>query len=230
MSQLFLIAIAIIIFLGTRRVYQKNIELFLIVLVIVNFEFFQLIKITRFSSNIKLMIIPIILLIFIEMFMKKKKISIGKYGGWVMLFFVLLINGILVSALSGQPIILGIKAAKFYPLMVIYFFIVNHEIDIDKFIKYLIILALVIAGLTGLQHLTYPYMDIFRFQGMEGTTRENRITIGSFLIATAAVFSFANFLKKKGQYLICQLQSLYFAHLARSILIFRIQFLSENFP
>lgn len=198
MTQLFLIATAVLIFIGTRRIYQRNFELFLIVLVVINFDFFHLISVLRFSDSYKLIIAPILVIYLIELKMQKR-IYLGKYGGWIMMFFALLVFGILIAAIQGQPLILGIKAVKFYSLILIYFVIVNHKVDINKFIKYLSILAIVIAGLAAIQSISQGAFDIFSARNAD-EVRKYRVIEGSFVISTAIVLSFCNYLKKMGTY------------------------------
>jgi len=188
--------------------YKHNIELFACLLIFINFEGFYLLpQIGRFPIYHYIDILFISLFVPIRFF--KGELRFGRYGIWIAVFILLLLNSIFVAHLSGQGFDLGFKAVKSYFLILAYFLFMNTSFSDDKFAKYFILMGIAIAVTVCLQYLFYEHINIF--PGLSEELREAlikqrlgkpRINIGSIVTAIAGVLSFASFCKKdEGKFL-----------------------------
>ena len=208
--------IGLLILVCTRRLYDRNFELFLCLLIIINFEFFSLLP--RFSEHgiYREILLPIVLFYFLEdRFLvqlfpeyEREQFSFGKYGSWIIIYMAIVALGIGVASFRGQPILLGIKAAKYYPLFLVYFIIVNHKIDINKFTRYFVILCCVLAALIGIQWVFFNKLELFYFYEDANLLRTGadtglRIIVGAQFISISAVIAFAKYLKSRSKTYLC---------------------------
>ncbi len=172
--------------------YLRNLELFLCLLIIINFEFFFLLP--KFVGYQYLLLPMIFILLFVNYL--SGKLSFGRYGWWVICFIVISIFGIFVAYQEGQGFSLGIKAAKFIPLVLVYFLLAGRQINVEKFSNYFIIMSLAVAFLATISSFTHGAINFF-----PGIPRDMlvdqfgrlRITSGSFVISAASVMAFARY-------------------------------------
>jgi hypothetical protein len=199
MSYAVLTIISIATFMSLWKVYQKNIEFFVCILIILSQSFFYLLPKSTITDNLNLILLSIIIILLFERIITHRLI-LGRYGVWVSLFMVLLIIGILVAYMAGQDLLLGVKAAKYMPVILIYFTVINSSINLNKFLKYYIILAILVAALTVIQSVLGDSLSIFPgipdwYTEQYERTGMLRLSVGYFVIASAAVISFAIFLQ-----------------------------------
>lgn len=180
-------------------VYRRNIELFLCILIIIYSEFFYLIPQIKGPEDYKLLLLPIIVILMFESFFSGK-LALGRYGWWVISFLIISLFDVIIAYLSGQSFILGIKAAKFIPLVMVYFLLPRREIKTDKFIKYFIIMALAIAFISTIQYVLhgrpnlFPGLPLDKFSGnVFERSAVFRVTIGQFVIPAAALAALARY-------------------------------------
>jgi len=86
----------LLIILCTRRLYDRNFELFLCILIVINYEFFLLVP--RFSEYgiYREILLPIVLFCFIEnRFLlrlineyREVRFTYGRYGRWIIVYLV----------------------------------------------------------------------------------------------------------------------------------------------
>jgi hypothetical protein len=179
--------------------YRRNIELFLCILIAAYSEFFYLIPQIKGPEDYKLLLLPIILILLFESLLSRK-LALGRYGWWVISFLIISLFGVIVANLSGQSFVLGIKAAKFIPLVMVYFLLPSREIKAEKFIKYFIVMALAVAFISTIQYILKERINLFPGVPMERFTGKAldssavfRVTIGQFIIPVAAVAALARY-------------------------------------
>ncbi|MBI5237017.1 MAG: hypothetical protein HY887_01150 [Deltaproteobacteria bacterium] len=169
-------------------------ELFLCFLVAVNFEFFYLLPPIAGPDNYKLLLLPMMLVLFFESFITGN-LLLGRYGWWVLCFMAISVFGVMVAWSSGQGISLGIKAAKFIPLAMVYFLLAGRKMDAQKFSTYFIVMSLAVASLATISSVTRGAINFF--PGLPGELVEQsgrlRVTAGQFVISAAAVIGFARY-------------------------------------
>jgi len=190
-----LVSIAISVLLLCWIFYRRNIELFLCLLIAINFEFFHLLPRIKGPDDYKLLLLPIVLILLAESLLSRK-LALGRYGWWVVAFLGISIMGVVVANFSGQSLSLGIKAVKFVPLILVYFVLQGRAINTQKFVNYFVIMALTIAGIATVQYFLHDKIIIFTalpkdlLFGIQGPIR---ITVGQFVIAAATVVAAARY-------------------------------------
>jgi hypothetical protein len=173
--------------------YRRNIELFLCILIALYFELFYLAPQIQGPDNYKFLLLPIIIILMFESIITGK-LALGRYGWWVISFLLISVVGIIVAYFSGQSLDLGIKAAKYVPLILVYFLLSGRDIDAHKFSRYFIAMALIVAAIAAIQYFLPPKFILFT--GMSDVMKllrleSPRVSIGQFVISAAAVMAFA---------------------------------------
>ena len=172
--------------------YRRNIELFLCMLIALYFEFFYL---APPFVGYKYLLLPIIFVLLLVEFIRGR-LSLGRYGWWVIWFLLISVFGVFVARFSGQDISLGIKAAKFIPLVMVYFLLAGRKIDTDKFFTYFIFMGLVVAFLATISSFTHGSINFFPGIPKEQLAEQSgrlRITAAQYVIAAATVVAFARY-------------------------------------
>ena len=234
---LFLIGCVIIIL--TRRLYYRNFELFLCLLIAVNFNFFHLIPRIGSSDLYKESLLVVLLFYLFEEYiardhiLHKKNIgslaspSAGIYRNIVLGYFAIGTMGVWVAFYNGQSLELGVKALKFYPLILVYFLIIKRGLNVEKFTCYFLWMAIAIAALVFIQFLIYGKMSLFFFYEnsivREGGDRGLRLFEGSTIIFIGMITAFIKWLKTHRVQFLCMAIFL-FTHIfiviqTRSILV-----------
>jgi len=198
-----LIAISILGSLFLWIVYRYNIELFACILIFINFEFFYLLpQIGTFPvyRYIDVFLVAVFLIIRTVM----GELRLGRYGLWVILFIIILAVSIIVAYLSGQNLILGMKASKYYLLILAYFLFTNTQFKEEKFARYLISMGLILVLLIFFHYIASGQINVFH--GLTDTLRETfikeregrmRVVIGSVVISLSGVLSFILYFQEK---------------------------------
>lgn len=195
-----LACISIIILGFSWLLYLRNIELFLCLLIIIFSEFFYLVPQIIGPEDYKVLLIPIVIVLTFESFIRGK-LAMGRYGWWVISFLVISMFGVIIASFYGQSLVLGIKAAKFIPLVMIYFLLAGRKIDVDKFTNYFVIMGLAVTVVATLQYFFHGRLNLFPGLPKEGLSNiferavTFRITVGQYVIPAAAVAAFAKFNK-----------------------------------
>ncbi len=177
--------------------YRRNFELFLCLLLVIYFEFFYILPQT---AGYKYLLLPMILILF-GVDLIQGNLALGRYGWWVIGYFAISILGLMVAYFAGQEIVLGIKAAKFIPFVLIYFMVAGRKVDADKFIKYFVLMSLCVAFLAAICYFTNKALNPFLGMPKDYLADQigrPRITIGQFVIASSAVMAFAAYRKGNG--------------------------------
>lgn len=175
--------------------YQRNIELFLCLLIAMYSEFFYLLPRISGPEDYKLLLLPMITILLFESLLTGK-LALGRYGWWVLSFLAISVMGVFVAWFSGQSILLGIKAAKFIPLTMVYFLLAGRQIKIEKFSTYFILMGLAVASIALICFATHGAVN--PFPGIEQDKLfvlfgKPRLTVGQFVISAAAVVAFARY-------------------------------------
>jgi len=201
MIHLIYLAISIICLIFAIWLYYRYFELFLCLLIVINFDFFRLLPPLGKFYAYRELLLPILAFCIVErFFFSKKKFELGRYGILVLFFLIMAFFGIVNAFWHGQPLILGVKAAKYFPLILIYFVVVNKEFDIDKFLKYLVLLSFLVSIVMLVQFFLWGKFYFVHFTLKElGKMRlgRPRIIVGGNLIALVGVISLGMFLKQK---------------------------------
>lgn len=175
--------------------YRWNMELFLCLLIAIYFQFFYLLPHIIGPDDYKLLLLPIMSVLLFESFLSGN-LSLGRYGWWIICFIGISVLGIIVAWSSGQGITLGIKAAKFIPLVMVYFLLAGRKIDANKFSTYFIVMSIAVASLATIGSLTHGAINLFPGLSQDMLVEQSgrfRLTAGQFVISAAAVMAFARY-------------------------------------
>ncbi|MFC1818787.1 hypothetical protein ACFL0B_06800 [Thermodesulfobacteriota bacterium] len=237
---LFLIGCIIIIL--TRRLYYRNFELFLCLLITVNFDFFHLIPRIGSSDLYRESLLVVLLFYLFEEYIARDHIfhkknigslafpSAGIYRYIVLGYFAIGTMGVWVAFYNGQSLELGVRTFKFYPLVLVYFLIIKRGLNVEKFTCYFLWMATAIAALVFIQFLIYGKMSFFFFyedslshvRGI-GTDRGLRLLEGSTIILIGMITAYIKWLKThRAQFLsmtIFLLTHIFIVMQTRSILV-----------
>jgi hypothetical protein len=194
-----LACISIVVLITCWFLYKRNIELFLCILIAFYSEIFYLVPKIYGPDDYKILLLPIvIILLFVTLV--EGKLALGRYGWWVISYLGISIFGVIVAYFYGQSLSLGIKAAKFIPLIMVYFLLVKREINTQKFVKYFIIMSLVVAVIATIQYFIHDKINLFPGlpkEMLNGNVFESnatyRLTVGHLVIPVAAVIAFARY-------------------------------------
>ncbi|SPD73161.1 membrane hypothetical protein [uncultured Desulfobacterium sp.] len=182
--------------------YKRNIEMFLCLLIAVYSEFFYLLP---HFFGYKYLLLPILLVLLFESFLNGR-LAMGRYGWLVIWFIAISLFGVIVALFYGQSLALSIKAAKFIPLVMVYFLLAGRKIDTDKFALYFIYMSLAVALLATITSFSHGAVNFFPGMPTDKLAEQTvrlRITAGQFVIAAAVVMAFSLYQQKeKSIYLI----------------------------
>jgi O-antigen ligase len=184
-----------------RYVYYKNIELFICLVVIINFDFFYLLPPVGGFYNYGITLLPVFALLLIEQLLRSR-IRMDVFGVLILIYVFFLVVGIVTAFSNGQPIVLGFKAIKYQLLIFVFFIIAAQDVKLDKFTKYFIFVTVVFMLLADIDTAFFKGELIFahaseRFMGER--LGKTRFVLGAAMISIACVMSFASFLKKKSK-------------------------------
>jgi hypothetical protein len=192
--------------------YRRNIEFFLCLLIAISSEFFYLLPRIQGPDDYKLLLLPIVLILLLESFIVGK-LAFGRYGWWVISFLAISVIGIFVARAYGQDLSLGIKAAKFIPLALVYFLLAGRQINAEKFVRYFVVMGLVVASIATVQYLSHGRINFFADLPVERLTmmqKDLRITVGQYVIAAGAVVAFVRYKQTSGWLYLFASVALYF--------------------
>ncbi len=200
MTYAILFCVGSLLLVASRYIYNRYLEIYLCLLIILNFEFFYLLPQISGSDNYKILLITMLSVNFLEIVFKGDA-KIGRYGIWLAMYFILIMGGVVVAYFAGQDILLGIKAAKFSLLLLVYFLLQGRKLDTELFIKYFIFLGIAVAFLATLQYIFIDSITLFAYLP-KGYLAERfghtRFISGELVIAVGAVAAFVKYRKKSG--------------------------------
>lgn len=201
-----ILLLTVIILLLTRKLYYHNFELFLCLLLIVNYSFFHLLPPVNEYDVYWYVLLPILsFYLFEEIFVNRsKRFYLGAYGGWIISYFLLVLFGIFVAYFRGQGLGLGFKEAKYSILFLVYFLVFNKNTDPEKFTKYFIHLGCFLAVMITLQYLLYQRVHFFHidYEKIEKLSDIDglRFDESSSLVAVSTVLAFARYVRSNSRY------------------------------
>ncbi len=203
----------------TRRIYYRNFELFLCLLIVINFDFFHLIpRIGKFDIYREIVLIVVFFYALETFFIariinkgRENQFKFGRFGKYVVFYFFLLLFGLIVATINGQSVVMGVKAIKWYPSIIIFFIVLARKIDSDKFLRYFVLIALTLSILVLCQYALYNKFHFFFFyddfvdhiRGI-GQIRGLRILEGNSVIVIGCLLSIGFLITKRNFfYLLC---------------------------
>ena len=179
--------------------YYKCFECLILLLLIINEEFFYLLPRLGGQKNYQDALFPVILCIGVYFFVNKKPFR-RDIAFLVAGFLGIILLGVLQAYFYGQPIILGIKAAQGFLIILIFFAFHAKEINVKRLFNLIIITGICIALLNNIQFVLFNKIKIFHYDKILMRVGELRFLIGGFFIIFAPILSLSLYFitRKKG--------------------------------
>lgn len=190
---LFLIFSGFVLFL-----FFKEFEFFLLLLIIINQEFFYLLPPEMLGGRQYQGLLYVILVITggWHFFRKEEQYEVN-FNRMIIFFIFLVILGVFTSFFFGQPLILGIKAAKSYSLLLFYFVFLAKNINMEKFFRLIVITGVLLTLLNNLQYIFPGSISIFYFFREMERVGQMRFLIGDFFMIFSPIIAFGGYLTNK---------------------------------
>ena len=218
MTHIIMLSLGIFLYIVTRRLFYKNIELFICLLIPVNFEFFHLLPRIGQYDNYREALLVILFLHLVEFYFlrpvvvgRKKNPRQSHFFTYLVFgYLALVVNGVITAMFAGQSLVLGIQAMMFQLTILVFFLIAYRDFNIYKFLDYLFILIGCLGLLLVIQYIMFDYYHFFHFYKDTDThvrdlneLRGLRLVEGVELIAICSVAAFTRFMQsEKMRYLL----------------------------
>jgi len=187
---------------GVLFLFWKQFELFILLLLIINQEFFQLLPRAflgeeRQYQGLLFLVLP---LAGVWFFLFNKKQTDRNLNILVLVFAGLALIGIINSSLQGQPFMLGVKAAKGYYLILFYFVFVTRKIDVRKFSRSVVIVGLLLTLVNNVQYIYFGKLTIFNLSREMERAGQLRFLIGEMFMLYAPMLALGEYLQSKKRF------------------------------
>src|SRR4030042_4042231 len=192
---------------GVTFLFLKQMELFMLLILLWNHELFYLLpNAVLGGKNFQGLDYVALFATGLWYFLRDKKPNDGTFNFAVIALLFISLMAVFNAFFSGQPLLLGIKAAKSYFLILFYFVFMARPINTKKLFKLVIITGVVLTFLNNVQYLFMDKITIFHYSVEMDRVGQLRFLIGDFFIIFAPIIAFGEYLKnKKKVYLLASL-------------------------
>ncbi len=196
-------AVALIFLAVTVYLYVREIEYFIVFVLMINEEFFYLLPREPLGGANYQDLLFVVLAVSGALCFFLRRDRDGREFAWhIAALLLLVLMAVANSYRGGQSIVLGLKASKAYFLILFYWIFVSRGIDRGKLIEAVIAAGLVLSLLNNVQYLLYGDLRIFHFEREFELERAGRLRylIGDFFTIFSPLLAFGEYLKtrKKG--------------------------------
>lgn len=179
--------------------YIKQIELFIVFVLIVFQEFFFLVPREAIGGYYyKDFLFIVLVLTGGWFFFRERNENQPKLGVLVILFLGLVAIGCIYPFFAeGQSPIEGVKNARTFLLIIFYFVFMGKKIDMKKLFKYIIIVGVIVSIFNNIQYFFWGERTIFYFEKSWERLGQVRYHIGGVYIIFASIIAFGEYLRSK---------------------------------
>lgn len=193
---MFLIFIALLFVL----VMHKDYEIFIILLLVINHDFFGLLPtINTIYGNYSDLLFVAFFVAGIAWVILKKEVNIfsGQFNIIVLMFIAIVFVGTVVPMMNGQPLFLGIRAARGFLCIAFYFVFIMKEINVEKLFRYIVITGVALTILNNIQYLYYGSINIFKIEKEVFKFEKLQLLSGGYFTIFAPLVALGLFLKNR---------------------------------
>jgi hypothetical protein len=184
--------------IGILFLFFKYREAFILLILIINEGFFSLVPRDPLGKyQYQGLLYVVLILTFFWYFLREKKEVKAHFKTIILVFLILVGLGVANSFFQGQPLILGLKAARGYYLILFYFAFIEKKIDTSKLYMFIIIAGLGLAVLNNVQYISYGKLNLFHFSGEMLRVGRLRFLVGDFFTIFSPLIALSEYLKKK---------------------------------
>lgn len=183
---------------GVLLLYLKQVELFILFVLIINGEFFYLLPHEPLGrANYQDLLYIVLLITGAWYFLREKKYLEANFDIWIIAFMLILLVGVFNSHFHGQPFLLSIKAGKDYYLLLFYFVFRARNINMKKLFKLVVITGVFLALLNNIQYIFFGELKIFHVSRSLERAGQLRFLIGDFFTIFSPIIALGEYLKEK---------------------------------
>jgi hypothetical protein len=207
-SESYKLLILFLFFVGVLLLYLKQMELFILFVLILNQEFFFLLPRESLigTVNFQDFLYTVLFITGGWYFLREKRQNKANFDTWIIAFMFIIFLGVFYSYFHGQPLILSIKAAKPYFLVLFYFVFMGRNINTKKLFRFVVITGVFLALLNNIQYIYYGELRIFYASSNMERAGQLRFLIGDFFTIFSPIIALGEYLKaKKKIYLIASI-------------------------
>jgi hypothetical protein len=179
--------------------YRHHFEIFILLVLMINQEFFFLApRSVLGTANYQDLLFAILPLSLLAVFFRRRRVPL-KFTKLLLAFYVLIAIAVLNSTFQGQPLVLGLKAAKGYYLLLFYFVFVSQRINLQRLTQLIVLTGVLLTFLNNLQYLSWGSLSIFEY-GREFVLERGgqmRFLMGDFFTIFAPIVALGAYLHKK---------------------------------
>lgn len=179
--------------------YRFDFELFIVSTLIINQDFFYLAprELLGTSSYQDLLFILLPLILVVCLF---KRIKIPRaISLFVLAFFIVILSAVFNATLQGQPMILGLKAAKGYYLLLFFFVFFSRQINVQRLTSIVVLTGVLLMMLNNIQYISWGDSYIFQYTREVDSIRGGklRFLMGDFFTIFAPLLALGVYLQQK---------------------------------
>ena len=191
-----LLILAIFFIAGVVFLYLKNIEAFILMLLVINHEMFYLLPDDLLGGSRYQGLLYVVLLITGGIYFLLEYREPPRYFKYN-IFALLALTAISVmhAAFMGQPLIMGIKASKSYFLILFFFVFVSRHIDVARLFRYIVLVGILLTLINNIQYFTG--IQLFHHDREMFRIGQVRFLVGGFFLLFSLILAFAEFLRSK---------------------------------
>lgn len=208
----FLLFSSVILFL-----FHKQLELFILLVLIINHEFFYLVPKPDLGAKdyqYQGLMYIVLFITGIWYFFRDKEENEVNFNNMIIFLMVIVVVGVFNSYFQGQPIILGLGAARSYFLILFYFVFMAKDINRQRLFRLIVIAGVLLMMLNNIQYIFFGKLNIFYFSEEWERIGQLRFLMGDFFTIFSPIIALGEYLTtKKKLYLIA------FIYIAGAVII-----------
>lgn len=179
--------------------YRFYYELFIVSTLIINHEFFFLAPReplgTANYQDALFVVLPLTLTAYIFKRIKTPR----DIRMLVLAFFAIILVSVLTSTFQGQPLTLGLKAAKGYYLLLFYFSFTSRPINVQRLTRIIVLTGTLLMFLNNLQYIGWGSIQLFQYTREVDLERggQLRFLMGDFFTIFAPITALGAYLQQR---------------------------------
>lgn len=183
---------------GVLFIFLKQFEFFILLVLIINEEFFYLVPRQALGNRqLQGLLYVILFTLGIAYFFRDKRSREIDFSGMVIALLFISCLGVLNSFFHGQPLVLGVKAAKGYALVLFYFIFMSKDIKTEKLLRFVVMAGVALTFLNNLQFVLHGRLNLFHVAGEMERAGQLRFLIGDYFMIFSPLMAFSEYLKSK---------------------------------
>lgn len=186
---------------GVLLLYLKQVEFFILLVLILNQEFFNLVPREilggRYFQDI------LYILVFLTgawYFFRKREHEEANFSIMIFSFLLLVVVAVFNSCLQGQSVMLGLKAARGNFLILFYFVFMARSINMTKLFRLIIITGFLLILLNNIQYIFFGEIKLFHYSLEELRVEragQMRFLLGDFFTIFSPIIALGEYLRTK---------------------------------